>query len=600
MSGCPSSHLQIVPSGVELPADAVGGRAIRVVALPSLVADHSFCISAAAADHCALESARAWVEPFPAQETRGKSKLRVPLKAVILVTMCVFTLAPALVLWLVSWNAGNSGVQSLNTLGRRSVEEAASQLLTSLMENAETTFMARITPSVQLLTTLALTLNGSGMLRWDGRTIGRNFTTVVLPRIYPLLFYPWKSSPYIYMLGYSIFSDTVYSYPQQKRASDVQWISLTRVDVDVLTNARTSTMYTAESIINGFHNSSTLTYYLLDQKSGAKRFPIFQSSSSSGLGTVTLDPSTQTYFKWRHDLYFHPVTGLPLLYFECHVPFDDGLASHELQVYTETYMVSAFLKSMLKSPKERLALSFHNPTGSLIGASHGKFFSNSDFDFSKNNPLANPPPIALFRSYTMLNSTDSIIREAAEWLIGAYLSWEFLPRLITTVPLNGEEYWLANSVLTGEHLLRMNLVLLIDRASRMGVIEANPAATLSYIYDTNTRLMALLCLVLVGSVGFAIGISIQLSRPLQWIAAGMDRLAVLQLEGVAESGPKLSRISEVSRLETSFHSLQRGMSAFVKYVPRHVVRQMLLGELGLGSHMERRVVTILFMDIAGF
>eukprot|EP00906_Rhabdomonas_costata_P037186 RCo052278 len=556
--------------------------------------------SATLVENYPLESARAWAEPFPAQETPGKSKLRVPLKVVILVTMCVFTLAPALVLWLVSWDAGNGGVQSVNALGRRSVEEAASQLLTSLMENAATTFMAMITPSMQLLTTLVMTLEGSGMLKWDGRTIGRNFSTVALPRIYPLLFYPLKSSPFIYAIGYSVFSDTVHNYPQQTLVSDVQWISLTRHDLNIFTNARVPTIYTSENIINPFRNGTTVTYYVLDQISGSKRYSFYQSSSSSGLGTVILDPSTPAYFKWRHDLYFHPVTGLPLLYFECHVPFDDGLASHEIQVYTETYTVSAFLRSMLNGPKERLALSFHNPAGSLIGASHGKFFSHSDFDFSKNNPIVKPPPIALFRRYTMLNSTDSIIREAAEWLIGAYLSWEFLPGLITTVPLDGEDYWLANSVLTGEHLLRMNLVLLIDRASRMGVIEANTAATLSGIYGTNARLMILLCLVLVGAVCFAVGISIQLSRPLQWIAAGMDRLAVLQLEGVPEFGPKLSRMTEVSRLETSFLSLRRGMSAFVKYVPRDVVRQMLMGELGVGSHMERRVVTILFMDIAGF
>eukprot|EP00906_Rhabdomonas_costata_P037187 RCo052282 len=98
-------------------ADVLSGS-LRTLTLTTPVAERSFIFgSNTVADHCALESARAWAEPFPVQETPDKSKLRVPLKAVILVTMCVFTLAPALVLWLVSWNAGNSGVQSLNTLG---------------------------------------------------------------------------------------------------------------------------------------------------------------------------------------------------------------------------------------------------------------------------------------------------------------------------------------------------------------------------------------------------------------------------------------------------------------------------------------------------
>eukprot|EP00906_Rhabdomonas_costata_P037188 RCo052283 len=124
MDDYPSNHLESVPSlAASPPADVISGRAIQVAA------DQSLYASTAMAELSPLESTRAWVEPISRQGPTGKPTFRVPLKAMIIVAMCVFTLTPALVLWLISWGVGNDGVQSVNALGRRSVEEAASQLL---------------------------------------------------------------------------------------------------------------------------------------------------------------------------------------------------------------------------------------------------------------------------------------------------------------------------------------------------------------------------------------------------------------------------------------------------------------------------------------
>ena len=43
-----------------------------------------------------------------------------------------------------------------------------------------------------------------------------------------------------------------------------------------------------------------------------------------------------------------------------------------------------------------------------------------------------------------------------------------------------------------------------------------------------------------------------------------------------------------------------GLKAFVKYVPRDVVRLMLRGDMSLDNTMVRKTITILFMDIASF
>ena len=42
------------------------------------------------------------------------------------------------------------------------------------------------------------------------------------------------------------------------------------------------------------------------------------------------------------------------------------------------------------------------------------------------------------------------------------------------------------------------------------------------------------------------------------------------------------------------------MRAFIKYVPRDVVKLMLTGDMPSENRMVHRVITILFMDIAGF
>ena len=49
-----------------------------------------------------------------------------------------------------------------------------------------------------------------------------------------------------------------------------------------------------------------------------------------------------------------------------------------------------------------------------------------------------------------------------------------------------------------------------------------------------------------------------------------------------------------------FRTSYSGLRAFVKYVPRDVVKMMLCGEMESSNFMDRKVLTILFMDIIGF
>ena len=44
----------------------------------------------------------------------------------------------------------------------------------------------------------------------------------------------------------------------------------------------------------------------------------------------------------------------------------------------------------------------------------------------------------------------------------------------------------------------------------------------------------------------------------------------------------------------------RGIRAFIKYVPRDIVRMMLSGEMEIDNTMVRKTLTIMFMDIVGY
>eukprot|EP00906_Rhabdomonas_costata_P038794 RCo054901 len=99
--------------------------------------------------------------------------------------------------------------------------------------------------------------------------------------------------------------------------------------------------------------------------------------------------------------------GLPMALLTCWVPFADRHAWATVQVTANVYTISSLLLSLLSAPNDRLFLIFRTAEGTMVGASHGKFFSHSDIEFSKLNPYTNPPPISEFRLYTAENSTDA-------------------------------------------------------------------------------------------------------------------------------------------------------------------------------------------------
>ena len=213
-----------------------------------------------------------------------------------------------------------------------------------------------------------------------------------------------------------------------------------RLGINVLTNTFEPTIYYVTMVNNLYKNGSIMTYSAMNQDKGTVLFPFF--SLPVDLNTLQFDV-TDFYMNWQDYYIFNGNTGQPELLLELNSPTHDLQASFGMDIYTTIYAVSDFLRTMLQGPKQRLYVFFRTTTGLLIGASHGKFFSNSDVDYSKNNPLLNPPPVSEFKKFTPTDSTDPTIQSSAVWLLSQYQGWDTIPDLNVVQSLVGEDYWIT-------------------------------------------------------------------------------------------------------------------------------------------------------------
>ena len=154
-----------------------------------------------------------------------------------------------------------------------------------------------------------------------------------------------------------------------------------------------------------------------------------------------------------------------------------------------TQTVSAELLSLLHgAPKDRIFMFFRQPHGHMIAASHGKYHSESDRDLSKINPLVSPPNVNEWKKISCDNSTDVLIAQSCKQLLAKYGGWDRIPAQATEMTLNGSRYWVDVGHSTSD--LNFTVVLLKDRASVMGAIEASQAAVVQQVNDSNANISA--------------------------------------------------------------------------------------------------------------
>ena len=79
-----------------------------------------------------------------------------------------------------------------------------------------------------------------------------------------------------------------------------------------------------------------------------------------------------------------------------------------------------------------------------------QFFSHSQINLLENNFFNNPPPVADFRLFTPMDSTDPTIVAAAVALLEAYGGWDRVPEVSTELVLPMGTFWMQASFVTSQ------------------------------------------------------------------------------------------------------------------------------------------------------
>jgi len=109
--------------------------------------------------------------------------------------------------------------------------------------------------------------------------------------------------------------------------------------------------------------------------------------------------------------------------------------------------------------------------------------------------------------------------------------------------------------------------------------------------------LAVSLVVMLVAVLLAMRVSRSISRPIVALTEEMRRIMALELDGDV---PVRSNIREIREMTRAVQATKRGLSAFRKYVPAGLVRQLVQAGVEAKLGGARRELTVMFTDIAGF
>jgi adenylate cyclase len=116
--------------------------------------------------------------------------------------------------------------------------------------------------------------------------------------------------------------------------------------------------------------------------------------------------------------------------------------------------------------------------------------------------------------------------------------------------------------------------------------------------QSNLALTAIIGLIALtaGSL-FAIWLSHQLATPLTKLSHDLEQVGRFELTNLP---PPKSAVREIAIVGDSFDRMKAGLRSFVKYVPRDVVRELILQKQDAARGGSLRRLTLFFSDVAGF
>jgi adenylate cyclase len=116
--------------------------------------------------------------------------------------------------------------------------------------------------------------------------------------------------------------------------------------------------------------------------------------------------------------------------------------------------------------------------------------------------------------------------------------------------------------------------------------------------QSNLAVTAIIGLVaLTAGTLFAIWLSHQLATPLTKLSHELEQVGRFELTNLP---PPKSAVREIAIVGDSFDRMKAGLRSFVKYVPRDVVRELILQKQDAARGGALRRLTLFFSDVAGF
>eukprot|EP00762_Andalucia_godoyi_P006152 ANDGO_01683.mRNA.1 hypothetical protein len=186
-------------------------------------------------------------------------------------------------------------------------------------------------------------------------------------------------------------------------------------------------------------------------------------------------------------------------------------------------------------------------------------------------------------SYIRIRPSQSTVRQiqdGANELISRYGSLANVPSNTQFVLDSSEQYFVGATVFSFYEISWV-VTVMIPRQAIMGRIDAA---------NQNT-LIVTICIV-VAAVIIAVILTHFVAKPLDQL--GHQMLEISQLRFPEESGARRTTFHEISQLQSSFDSMQRGIRAFSLYVPSNLVRQILKTQGSIGLGMDSADITVLF------
>jgi adenylate cyclase len=178
-----------------------------------------------------------------------------------------------------------------------------------------------------------------------------------------------------------------------------------------------------------------------------------------------------------------------------------------------------------------------------------------------------------------------------------------VPILLSALQANGMSLddFTGSRQLVGRDTAGARSFVTLSRLSQMGLVAVVviPESDILGAINRNTALLGAALALFVLLVGMAATLLARrtLGRPLARVTANLRELEDFRLDQVAAVPSFLTEIGQVSNATLR---MSKSLASFKKYIPTELVRTLF--SLGIEAELggERRTLTILFMDLAGF